>query len=195
MEACCCCNAPGSQMSWCGSDLRLSLGIEPPVAIWGKGGHVAEHRDRRILWQRTRERFANEMAATKADGRRKQQRGAVDQGTVTEREWRSTSQNTQADQRRQPGNTSTSRHSSARSSINSLLTCWSIERRFDPTSNRYSLIIFTINFISGLSTVTRTASARKSVSAHIHWKYKVNSRNRTTEQPKLCRNIIQSRNA
>lgn len=46
-----------------------------------RGGHVAEHRDRGILWQRTRERFANEMAATKADGRR--QRGAVDQGTAT----------------------------------------------------------------------------------------------------------------
>lgn len=116
-RACRCCNAPGSQMSWCGSDLRLSLGIEPPVAIWRKGGHVAEHRDRRILWQRTRERFTNEMAATKADGRREQQRGAVDQGTVTrwgknpdERRRRSTSQNTSRSARKHE---STSRHSEA----------------------------------------------------------------------------------
>lgn len=50
-----------------------------PLAPWhratggnleeGGGGNVAEHRDRRILWQWTRERFANEMAATRADGR------------------------------------------------------------------------------------------------------------------------------
>lgn len=158
-RACRCCNAPGSQMSWCGSDLRLSLGIEPPVAIWKKGGSCCgTSRSRNIMatdpgevcerdgsnkgrWQEaTGGRW---IRAPPLDGEKK----SKNQRNPDER----APARTQADQRRQPGNArepvGTAKHSSARSSINSLLTCWLIERRFDPTSIRYSV---TINFISGL---------------------------------------------